>query len=82
MIEDYEETRVIMSPNGELLLALPIYADQSKVILKPKEVESIIGVPKIGIGIYEQFGYLFYHPAQSVSWYMKSLDLFEDLGEL
>lgn len=46
MIDSYKEAKVVMSPNGELLLALPIYADQSKAIFNPKEVESITGVPR------------------------------------
>ena len=82
MIESYEETRVVLAPSGELALALPIYADQGKAIFKPKDVESIVDLKNVGIGIYEHFGYLIYHPTQQYSFYLKSLDLFEDLGEL
>lgn len=81
MISDYVESKVVMAPNGELLIALPIYADQSKVIMSAKEVEEIIGV-SVSFGVYEQFGFLLYHPKQEFSFYMKSLDLFEVLGDL
>ncbi len=82
MIESYEEVKVVLAPSGELALALPIYADQGKAVLSPKEVKSLIGVGNVGIGIYEQFGYLIYHPKQAFSFYVKSLEMFEDLGGL
>jgi len=82
MIDSYSETRVVMSPNGELLLALPIYANQNGALLNDGVVESITGIPKMSIGIYENFGFLMYHPESDFSFYLKSLDLFEDLGSL
>ena len=82
MIDSYNETRVVMSPNGELLLALPIYANQNGALLDDGVVESITGIPKMSIGIYESFGFLMYHPESEFSFYMKSLGLFEDLGSL
>lgn len=82
MIESYNETRVVMSQNGELLLALPIYANQKGALLEEGVVESITGAKSISIGIYESFGYLIYHPESDFSFYLKSLDLFEDLGSL
>jgi hypothetical protein len=82
MIESYNETRVVMSPNGELLLALPIYANQKGALLEEGVVESITGTKRVSIGIYESFGYLIYHPINECSFYLKSLDLFEDLGGL
>lgn len=82
MIDSYNETRVVMSPNGELLLALPIYANQKGAFLEEGLIESITGAKSISIGIYENLGYLMYHPHSEFSFYLKSLDLFEDLGEL
>lgn len=82
MIEDYVETKVIMAPSGELLLALPIYADQSQVLLNEQQVESITGVKRVSFGVYEKFGYLLYSPQTKVSFYLQSIDLFEDLGVL
>lgn len=82
MIEDYGGARAVMSPSGELLIALPIYADQSGVIMDSNTVESITGVAKISFGVYEQFGFLIYNPSIPYSFYVQSLDLFEDLGEL
>jgi len=82
MIDSYNETRVVMSPNGELLLALPIYADQKGAILSTQDVESIVGVKGVSMGIYEKLGFLMYHPNSEFSFYLKSLDLFEDLGSL
>lgn len=81
MIDQYVETRVIMSPLGELLLALPIYADQKGAIVGEKDLESLIGL-KASLGIYEQFGFLVYHPSSDFSFYLESIELFEDLGTL
>ena len=80
MIDSFSEARVVISPSGELLLALPIYANQNGAILDEKDI-GMVGL-KLSVGFYEQFGYLVYHPSQPYSFYMKNLDLFEDLGEL
>lgn len=81
MIDDYAETKVVMSPNGELLLALPVYANQNGALFNEDEMKGLTGL-KVGLGVYEKLGYLMYHPNQDFSFYMSSLDLFQDLGEL
>ena len=86
MIEHYSEARVALAPSGELILALPIYANQNGMLFNSEELKSALGdseIPKnTSIGIYEHFGYLVYNPKFAYSFYMKSLELFEDLGEL
>jgi hypothetical protein len=46
MIESYTETKVVLARSGELLLALPIYANQMGAILGENTLESLIGVEK------------------------------------
>lgn len=86
MIDSYSEVRVVLTPHGDLLLALPIYANQDGALFDNDQLVSITGdsgIPKnITIGIYENMGFLLYHPTQPFSFYMKSLDLMEDLGNL
>ena len=86
MIDSYSETRVVLAPSGEFLLALPIYANQNGTLFGASELQSVTGdssIPSnVSIGIYEQMGFLLYNPKQSTSFYMKSLELFEDLGKL
>lgn len=81
MIDDYAETKVVMSPNGEILLALPIYANQNGALFNEDEMKNLTGL-KVGLGVYEKLGYLMYHPNQDFSFYMSSLKLFKDLGDL
>lgn len=82
MISDYSECRVILAPSGELVLALPIYANQNGAIFEPEDLKDFGTKDNVSIGIYENFGYLLYHPEQEFSFYMQSLKLFEDLGKL
>lgn len=86
MIDSYSETRVVLAPSGDFLLALPIYANENGALLGSPELQSFTGdssIPSnVSIGIYEHMGFLLYHPEQPVSFYMKSLELFEDLGKL
>lgn len=86
MIESYSEARVVLAPSGDFLLALPIYANQNEALFDVDELKGVTGddsIPSnVSIGIYEHMGFLLYHPEQPVSFYMKSLELFEDLGKL
>ena len=86
MIDSYSETRVVLAPSGEFLLALPIYANENGALFNSDEIRSFAGdsslTSNLSIGIYQHMGFLLYHPEQSMSFYMKSLDLFEDLGKL
>jgi hypothetical protein len=86
MIDSYLEVRVILSPSGEILLALPIYANQSGALFSNDQLVNFTGdtsIPSnVTIGVYEKMGFMLYHPEQPYSFYMKSIDLFEDLGEL
>jgi hypothetical protein len=86
MIDSYSEVRVVLAPSGDFLLALPIYANENGALFNSDEVRSFIGdnsVPSnVSIGVYEHMGFLLYHPTQPYSFYMKSLELFEDLGNL
>ena len=81
MIEDYAETRVVIAPNGELILALPVYANQNGNLFEEEEIKSLTGL-NLSVGCYEKIGYMMYHPSQELSFYMNSLDLFTDLGNL
>ena len=81
MIDNYAETRVVIAPSGELILALPVYANQNGAIFDETQMKSMTGL-KVGLGIYEKIGYMMYHPKQDFSFYMNSLELFTDLGEL
>lgn len=81
MIDDYTETRVVLAPSGELLLALPVYANSNGAIFNEDEMNKLTGL-KVGLGIYEKIGYMMYHPKQDFSFYMNSIELFEDLGTL
>jgi hypothetical protein len=81
MIDDYAETRVVIAPSGELVLALPVYANQNGSLFNEKEIKSLTGL-NVSIGCYEKIGYVMYHPSQELSFYMNSLDLFTDLGNL
>lgn len=81
MLDTYSEARVVLAPSGELLIALPIYANQNGAIFDEEQMKQIFNL-KGSVGIYEKFGYLMYHPSQEFSFYMKGLDLFTDLGVL
>ena len=80
-IDSYAEARCVMAPSGELLIALPIYANQNGAIFKDNEMANLVGL-SINLGCYENMGYLCYTPASDFAFYMNSIDLFEDLGEL
>jgi hypothetical protein len=86
MIDSYSEVRVVLAPSGEFLLALPIYANENGALFGASELRSFTedsSIPSnVSIGVYEHMGFLLYHPEQPVSFYMKSLELFEDLGNL
>jgi hypothetical protein len=86
MIDSYSEVKVVLAPSGELLLALPIYANQNGALFDNDQLVSFTGdtgIPSnVTIGVYEKMGFMLYHPDQPCSIYMKSIDLFEDLGEL
>lgn len=85
MIESYNEVKVVLAPSGELLLALPIYANQTGALFNGDDLVSFTAdttLNKCSLGIYESMGYLIHHPAEAFCFYMKSLDLFEDLGAL
>ena len=85
MLDSYSEARVVMAPTGDLFITLPIYANQNGALFNSKAIEAITGenLPSnVSIGIYERMGYLLYHPTELFAFYMNSLDLFEDLGEL
>jgi hypothetical protein len=82
VIESYTETKVVLARSGELLLALPVYANQMGALLSEDTMKTFTGTEKISIGVYERMGYIMYHPTQSFTFYLKSIDLFEDLGEL
>lgn len=80
-IHTYKQVRVCLADTGELLLALPIYADQKGAIFNEKEMKTLTDL-SVNLGIYEKLGYIMYHPSQPFSFYMNSLELFTDLGEL
>lgn len=86
MVETYSEARVVLAPSGELLIALPVYANQNGALFNSKELKAATGDKKIpknmSIGIYEKFGYLMHNPDQPFNFFLNSIDLFEDLGEL
>jgi len=85
MIESYSESKVILTPAGELCIALPIYANQNGVLFSAKDIKKTIdkkAPDNMSIGVFEKMGFLIYHPDHPVSFYMKSVDLFDDLGEL
>jgi len=81
MIDNYAETRVVIAQSGELILALPVYANQNGSLFNEKEIKSLTGL-SVSIGCYEKIGYMMYHPSQEFSFYMNSIDLFTDLGNL
>ena len=60
-VDSYPETRVFLAPSGELMLALPIYANQAGAFFDEDEVDKIAGV-KLSMGIYDRIGYVAYHP--------------------
>jgi hypothetical protein len=82
MIETFAEARAVMAPTGELLIALPIYANETGALFEGSDMEKMGLNKTMSIGMYQQFGYLMYHPSQEVSFYMQTLDLFTDLGVL
>jgi hypothetical protein len=81
MIDSYKETRVLIAPSGEIVLGLPIYADQQGALFNEKDMQQLIGM-KLTMGLYEKLGYLIHHPKQQFTIFMNSIDQFEDLGEL
>jgi hypothetical protein len=84
MIESYAESKVVMAPSGELLLALPVYANQNGMIFDNKQIKDLTKekfANNVSIGIYEKLGYLLYHP-DAITIYVNSLDEFVDMGKL
>ena len=82
-IEGYKSTRVFMSPNGELVMALPIMVDQMGAILDENVVRSLTGLEDVIFTVCQQVGYIIYHPEFGETvWNTKAKDLFIDLGEL
>jgi hypothetical protein len=80
-IDTYAEVRVIIAPSGDLLLALPTYANQTVNIVDADDMKMISGL-KLSLGCYEKLGYMIYHPQNEFSFFINSLDLFTDLGAL
>ena len=83
-VDSYESTRVFLSKSGEIVLALPIYADETNnVILNSSEINSITGLPNLSFGVYDHIGYVMYNPELGeFIMNRNALDLFEDLGKL
>lgn len=78
----YKSTRVLVTPSGELMLALPIYADEAGAIMSAKDVGEITGI-NLSIGIYDHIGYIIFHPEIGECVFSRdALRLFEDLGEI
>lgn len=82
-IPSYESTRVVLCKSGELLLALPVYANETGSFLTEIDIQDITGIPNMSIGIYDHIGYVMFSPVVG-EFVMgrKALELFEDLGKL
>ena len=84
-IDSYSETRVFLATNnGELMLALPIYANHAGAILESDDVKKIAGV-ELSIGMYDHIGYVAFHPTMGevvLSKESLGLGYIEDLGPL
>jgi hypothetical protein len=81
-IEGYEDTRVYLSRNGELFIALPVYSNQNGAILDEKDVNKLIGL-KVSVGFYDHVGYIGFHPEYGEFVMSRDLNnLCQDLGKL
>ena len=80
-LHTYPDAKLIMTPSGELCIALHIHTNEDDS--SAFSVEAIPDV-KIVVGFIEPMGYLVYHPHldAGMTIYFKSLDMFEDLGKL
>jgi len=80
-LSTFLESRIVMAPSGELLIALEIAAHTD--VDKAFEVK-IESSHVISMSFVEPLGYLIYHPeiAGGFSIFMNTLDSFEDLGKI
>jgi len=77
----YNEAKTIMFPSGELGLALAIHVTTDNLQALEVDIESDMVV---AVSFVDPIGYLIYHPnlAAGMTIFFKSLDEFENLGEL
>jgi len=82
-IHGYPEARTLLTRTGELMVGLPIYANHIGAILDKADVNKIAGY-SLSIGMYENIGYIAYHPEVGEVILSKEAigDIVEDLGEL
>jgi hypothetical protein len=68
-----------MAPTGELVMALPIFVDETGALLDG----AVAGLRSMSFRVCQEVGYILYHPEFGESvWSTGAKDLFIDLGEL
>lgn len=81
-IDTFPGTRVLLSENGEMVLALPIFAEG---VDSGEDTKMTINVSDRGIDLeyLGHVGYIIYHPEFGEMVFNTQIhDLFEDLGKL
>jgi hypothetical protein len=82
-IHEYPEARVLLTRSGELMIGLPVYANHAGAILEKEDVNEITGI-ELSIGMYENIGYIAYHPDVGELVLSRGAigSIVEDLGDL
>jgi len=82
-IDTFQSTRVFLTPTGEYVLALPIFADEKGSIFNKSDMEKMTGV-SVSVGFYDHIGYIIYHPEFGEHLMNREVtdSFFEDLGSL
>lgn len=83
-LSSYFDARVFLAPSAELVIALPVYADQTEALFEAEVVSNMTQTNNnLSFRVAEQIGYIIYHPEIGTSIFIRELPKFmEDLGKL
>lgn len=79
-IHEHNETKVMVAPSGELILALPVYT--TVPILDEDLIKGLTG-HATSIGVMNKIGYIVFNPEIGEIYMNENIDdMFLDLGKL
>jgi hypothetical protein len=80
-VPNFKSTKVLLTPEGNLILALPIYINEIEDFIS--ESDSIRMTFTSDLGLFVHAGFILYHPDVGEFVAKKTITkMFEDLGEL
>lgn len=79
----FKSTRVLLTKEGNLMIALPIYVNEVGGFFDDSAKEEVSKMITLGFGVFDHVGFIVYHPEVGELVMKKSItNIFEDLGEL